>query len=255
MYDINIENLSVYYGPVCALQNINLKVKSNEILGIMGPNGGGKTTLLKTILKIIKPTEGKVSIKGDSSIGYVPQFTVFNRSFPINVLDVVLMGKLSRKIKWFQKYSFKDKKDAEELINKLGLLELKNRQIGQLSGGQLQKVLIARALITDPKILILDEPTANLDTKAKKEIHEMLKKLSENKTILIVTHEMKDIFPYIDTAAYVNKTLHYYENPQKLKSEIFEKTYGYSIGTINKEKVIDKKITGHKEDEDDQRII
>ncbi|WP_432404071.1 metal ABC transporter ATP-binding protein [Wukongibacter sp. M2B1] len=238
MYDIEIKDLSVYYGSVCALQNINLKVKSKEFLGIIGPNGGGKTTLLKVLLRLLKPTTGSISIKGSQPIGYVPQFAFFDRSFPISVLDVILMGRLPKKIKLFQRYSAKEKKHAEEIMEELGILELKNRQIKQLSGGQLQKVLIARALITDPKILMLDEPTASLDSKAKKEIYEMLDKLNREKTILIVTHEMEEIVSYIDSLVYVNKTLDNYGNDLELKDKLISKVYGLPAETSVKDKII-----------------
>lgn len=219
MYDIEIQDLSVNYGSVCVLKNINLRVKSKEFLGIIGPNGGGKTTLLKVLLRHIKSTTGTISIKKGKTIGYVPQFALFDRSFPISVLEVILMGKLPPKINMFQKYSAQDKTDAQEIMKLLGILKLKNRQISQLSGGQLQKVLIARALMTDSKILLLDEPTASLDSESKKEIYKILNQLNEDKTILIVTHEMEDICLYVDRVVYVNKTLDDYGNDTKLKYE------------------------------------
>lgn len=220
MYDILVKNLSVYYGPVCALQNINLRIKKNELLVITGPNGGGKTTLLKVLLGMLQPTSGHVLIDQNVPIGYVPQFVFFDRDFPINTFDAILMARLPKKIKLFQSYLSEDKKKAESIMDKLGILELKKRQIGQLSGGQLQKVLIARALIRDPEVLILDEPTSNLDFKVKEEIYKILPVLKENMTILIVSHEMKEILPYVDSIAYVNKILNYYENNidfQKIK--------------------------------------
>ncbi|MCG8485489.1 MAG: ABC transporter ATP-binding protein [Clostridia bacterium] len=238
MYDIEIKDLSVDYGSVCVLQNINLKVKSKEFLGIIGPNGGGKTTLLKVMLRQLKPTIGSIFIKRDEPIGYVPQFAFFDRSFPINVLEVILMGKLPPKINLFQRYSAQDKTEAQEIMKMLGILELKNRQISQLSGGQLQKVLIARALMTDPKILLLDEPTASLDSESKKEIYKILNQLNEDKTILIVTHEMEDIFLYVDRVVYVNKTLDDYGNDPKLKYENFQKAVNYPVELTSKKQII-----------------
>lgn len=210
MYDIEVNDVSVNYDLVCALQGIDLKVKSKEFIAIIGPNGGGKTTLLKVLLGLLNPTSGSVLIKGNNPIGYVSQFTFFDRKFPINVFDVVLTGRLSKNNKLFHKHTIEDKKCAENIMDKLGILEFKKRQIGQLSGGQLQKVLIGRALITNPKILILDEPTASLDVGAKKEIYEILRELNRDKTILIVTHEMEEIYPYIHKIAYLNKTLRFY---------------------------------------------
>lgn len=241
MYDIEIRDLSVYYDSVGALQNVNLNIKDKEFLGLIGPNGGGKTTLLKVLIGLLQPTTGSVLINRDSPIGYVPQFIFFDRNFPISVMDVVLMGKLPKKIRWFRKYSDKDKQCAEKVMKELGILDFKDRQIGQLSGGQLQKVLIARALIAEPKILILDEPTASLDSKTKKEIYEMLNKLNEDKTIIIASHDMGEIFSYIDSAAYINKTLHYYKNDSKSSNEILSKMQGYSYIKLG-EKIDDKRV-------------
>lgn len=251
MYDIDIKNLSVYYGSVCSIQDINLKVKNKEFLGVIGPNGGGKTTLIKTILGLLKPSIGSIHIKGNEPIGYVPQFAFFDRNFPINVLDVILMGRLPKKIIWFQKYSHKDKKHAEEIMEELGILELKNRQISQLSGGQLQKVLIARALLTDTKILILDEPTANLDSKTKKEIYRILEKLNNDRTIIIVTHEMEDILSYIDSIAYVNKTLNYHKKNSEFNNEKIKRMYKYPFEFIRDKTIIGRELASHREDRND----
>ncbi len=212
MYDIDIEDLSVYYGSVCALKNINLKVKSQKFLGITGPNGGGKTTFIKVLLGLLKPTRGSVFIKRDSVIGYVPQYVFFDRRFPIDVLDTILMGRLPNKIRLFQGFSVEDKKCVQEVMEYLRIRDLSNRQIGQLSGGQMQKVLIARALVSDPKILVLDEPAASLDSSTKKEIYEMLHKLSKDKTIIVVSHDMEEIFSYADNVIFLNKTIQHYKN-------------------------------------------
>ncbi|WFD10980.1 metal ABC transporter ATP-binding protein [Tepidibacter hydrothermalis] len=207
MNDIEMKNLSVKYGTVCALKDINLNIGSKEFVGITGPNGAGKSTLLKVLLGIIKPTSGSIILKDNVSIGYVPQFTSFDKQFPIKVLDVILMGNLSSKIKLFKKYSKKDIDRARNIMDKLGIKMFEHRQIGQLSGGQLQKVLIGRALMTDPEILVLDEPTASLDFKAKIDIYEMLSKIKKEKTIIIVTHDMEEVVSYTDRVVYLNKGL------------------------------------------------
>lgn len=207
MNDIEIKKLSVSYGHVCALKDINLEIRSREFVGITGPNGAGKSTLLKVLLGILKPTSGSISLKDNISIGYVPQFTSFDRNFPIKVLDVILMGKLSSKIKLFKRYSKQDIERAENIMDILGILKFENRQVGQLSGGQLQKVLIARALMTNPDVLVLDEPTASLDFKAKIEVYELLGKIKKEKTIIIVTHDMEEIVSYADRVVYLNKGL------------------------------------------------
>lgn len=207
MNDIEMKNLSVNYGEVCALKDINLKIGNREFVGITGPNGAGKSTLLKVLLGILNPTSGSIVLKDNVSIGYVPQFTSFDKQFPIKVLDVILMGSLSNKIKLLKKYSKEDIDRARNIMDKLGILEFEDRQIGQLSGGQLQKVLIGRALMTDPEILVLDEPTASLDFKAKTEIYEMLSKIKKEKTIIIVTHDIKEVVSYTDRVVYLNKGL------------------------------------------------
>lgn len=187
-YAVELENVTVKYDSIEALDDITLKVDKGSFLGIIGPNGGGKTTLLKVILGLIEPEEGSVKIFNkdikDSvgKIAYVPQISEFDRHFPIDVLDVVLMARLGTEIKLFHNYKKEDIKKAEEILKMLNLLDLKDRQIGKLSGGQLQRVLIARGLAVEPEILLLDEPTANVDSTSTSQIYELLKEL--NKEVL-----------------------------------------------------------------------
>jgi zinc transport system ATP-binding protein len=214
MNAVEIQNLNLNYSDLNVLKDINITIKDKEFTAIIGPNGGGKTTLLKIILGLIKPSSGKVKVYGKTSsykknlIGYVPQFTKFEKNFPINVIDVVLMGRLKYGRKIFQKYSKKDIDIAENIMKSLGIYELKDRQIGQLSGGQMQKVLIARALCMEPKLLLLDEPTASIDIKSKNSIYSLLKDLNKDITIIIVTHDTGTIFSYTDRVFYLNKTLY-----------------------------------------------
>ncbi|MDI3533826.1 MAG: zinc transport system ATP-binding protein [Thermosediminibacterales bacterium] len=210
MYDLELKNVNVYYDKVCALKNINLQVKKSEFLGIIGPNGGGKTTLLKLILGMIKPSSGIVNINENITIGYVPQTSNFNKHFPIKVLDVILMGRLDKSLKLFHKYTKEDVEKVGKIMERLGILELRDRQVGELSGGQLQKVLIARALAVEPKMLLLDEPTANIDVQSKTEIFEILKKLNEQVTIILVTHDIGIMSSYVDTIAFLNQKLYYH---------------------------------------------
>ena len=197
MYDIIINNIKVKYGDVVAISNGNLKIRSKSFLGIIGPNGGGKTTLFKVILGLIKPESGNVVIKENLKIGYVPQTTVFDKSFPILVKDVILMGRLDKSFKLFKKYSSEDKKAAVDIMKKLNIYHLKERQIGELSGGQLQRVLIGRTLVNNPDVLMLDEPTSSLDSSAKKDIFDLLKELNKEKTVVVITHDMEYIYQYI----------------------------------------------------------
>jgi zinc transport system ATP-binding protein len=236
-YVVEINNLSVQYNNISVLSNINLSVAENDFLAIIGPNGGGKSTLIKTILGIIKPQLGTIRIFGQTPekcnvpIGYVPQFSSFSRDFPIKVIDVVMTGRLTGKISLFHRYTDMDNKVVENLMEKLDIIHLKNRQIGQLSGGQLQKVLIARALATEPKLLLLDEPTASVDNDSKTEIYEFLKVVNQFTTIILVTHDIAAISSYIKNIACLNKEL-YYHGELELDNNIIKKTFGCPVDLI-----------------------
>lgn len=234
---VELKNVSVKYGDLNALKNINLEVEAGSFLGIIGPNGGGKTTLLKVVLGLIEAETGEVKIFGNSlaqavdKIGYVPQISNFDRNFPISVLDVVLMAKLEGKINFFHKYKQKDIKKAESVLKELNLFELKDRQIGKLSGGQLQRVLIARALTVEPEILLLDEPTANVDASSTSEIYKLLKKLNQSKTIIVVTHDMAAVSSYFDSLACLNQRL-YHHGDKHLDRETTEQVFGCPVDLI-----------------------
>ncbi|KEI04464.1 metal ABC transporter ATP-binding protein [Clostridium botulinum] len=235
---IEISNVDVYYDDVSALSNINLKVKEKEFLAILGPNGGGKSTLLKLILGFRKPSSGDISIfgkhpkKSRKLIGYVPQFTKFDKKFPISVGEVVLMGKLGNSIRPFHKFNDDDRKKADDIMKRLNIYQFKERQIGQLSGGQMQRVLIARALLVEPKILLLDEPTASLDATTKIQIYELLKELNENMTIIIVTHDINIISKYATNIACIDNKL-YYHGKVQLGNDIIKRVYGCPAESIS----------------------
>ncbi|ABK61677.1 MULTISPECIES: metal ABC transporter ATP-binding protein [Clostridium] len=239
---IEINDVDVYYEDVSALSNINLKVEQNEFLAILGPNGGGKSTLLKLILGFRQPTCGDIKILGKSPkksrslVGYVPQFTKFDKKFPISVEEVVLMGRLGGRIKPFHKFNDEDHKKVEDIMKKLNIYQFKDRQIGQLSGGQMQRVLIARALLIEPKILLLDEPTASLDAATKIQIYELLKELSSEMTIVIVTHDVNIISTYATKIACIDNKLYYYGKAQS-GNEVLSKIYSYPIEPISKDKI------------------
>jgi zinc transport system ATP-binding protein len=247
MYDIEVNNIDVYYDEVCALENASLKIRNKSFLGIIGPNGGGKSTLLKVLLHLKKPSSGEVIIRNGLTLGYVPQFAFFDRTFPISVEDVVLMGKLERNLTFFRKHNTRDIRKAEEILSRMGIEDLRNRQIGELSGGQLQKVLIARALVTDPDVLLLDEPSSSLDSTTKEEVFEFLKELNKEKTVVVVTHDMEIIFDYIDSIACVNKDIHYHDEDKAISVNNIEEIFGCPInvllqtGTLNK-RVIDGRV-------------
>jgi len=233
---IRLDDVWVKYGDFTVLEEVNLSVQNLDFLGIIGPNGGGKTTLLKVILGLIKPIRGSVTVLGDSPeksrrfIGYVPQISQFDREFPVTVLDVVLMGRLGRK-GFLRKYSEEDEKIAYEALESVEMLELKDRQVGKLSGGEIQRVFLARALAADPKILLLDEPTASIDEPTKTELYELLKKLNRRITIILVSHDIGVISSHVDKIACLNKRL-FYHGSKEIEIETIEKTYQCPIDLI-----------------------
>lgn len=201
---INIEDLSFSYERINVLHEVNLKVMKGEFIGIMGPNGGGKTTLLKLLMGFLTPSKGKIFVQG--KIGYVPQIQKTDRDFPITVNELVLLGALSQTNFWGS-YPAEIKEKASRLMDKLGLTAHKHKVFGALSGGLAQRALLARALLSNPDLLLLDEPTANIDTASTKIIFEMLEKLKGNKTILLVTHDLKTIIERVTRVLCVQGTV------------------------------------------------
>lgn len=203
MHVIEVQNLSFSYEEEDILKGVSLIIEEGEFIGIIGPNGGGKTTFLKLLMGLIKPSSGKLSVLGltpkaaRTKIAYVPQVLRFDKHFPISVLELVLGGKIS-KLSWFGRFSEKDRQAAYEILEKVGLSEFIHRPFGTLSGGQAQRALIARAMVSNPRILLLDEPTASVDNKAEAEIYSILKELADNKTILMVTHDLKAVMNDVD---------------------------------------------------------
>lgn len=212
---IEIKNLYFRYNQEYVLEDINIDIYENDYIAIIGPNGGGKTTFLKLILGLLKPTKGYIKIFGKNpqdikeKIGYLPQQINFNLDLPINVKDIVLQGRL-KKNKFF--FSDEDYKKCDEVLNRLKIKELENKKISELSGGQRQKVLLARALVSDPKILLLDEPTASIDIKGQKEIYEILKNLKITK--IVVSHDIKILFEGVDKVFYINRNIFVHQNPK-----------------------------------------
>lgn len=231
MTQLELKDVCVFYDEVCAIENINLTIKEGDFLGIIGPNGGGKSTLLKTIIGIMKPNKGSINQSKRLAIGYVPQFSSFNKSFPISVYDVILMGRLNCGLRIGRKYSKEDHKAVENIMAKLSIKHLMARHISELSGGQLQKVLIARAMVSHPNMLILDEPTASLDGEARSEIYDLLKVLNAEMTIVIVTHDMAAISSYVKQVACLNKTLFYHGDTEHVGDGI-DLAYGCPVDII-----------------------
>ena len=210
---IKIRNLNFSYDKQVVLEGINLDYSSDEFLAIIGPNGGGKSTLLKLILGLLKPQSGEIKLFGKEPsevskfIGYVPQNFLSNQSFPMMVLEVVLMGLIDKKIFGF--YSRAEKQMALAALEKVGMKEFASARIGELSGGQRQRVYIARALCANAKVLVLDEPTASIDTKGQAEIYEILKNINASGVgVVLVSHDLNIVLNYATKIAYVSKNLH-----------------------------------------------
>ena len=231
---VTIKNLDFsYIKGVKVLDGVNLVIQPRDFLGLIGPNGGGKTTLLKIILGLLQLDKGTIKVFNQEpaaargQIGYVPQYAKIDLDYPINTLEVVLMGLLGNK-KILQRFNSQDKEQALGALAKVGMKDLAKKQIGELSGGQRQRVLIARALVREPKLLILDEPTSSVDTKAGSDFFELLKKLNRNIAIIVVSHDIGMISPYINKVACLNNTL-YYHDSSEINEALIESGYKCDI--------------------------
>jgi zinc transport system ATP-binding protein len=236
-YAIQVNNLTFAYGNETVLNNVSLNVCNGDFVGVIGPNGGGKTTLIRCILGIVSPMHGTIKLLGEPPVktrmlaGYVPQETSSNKLFPISVFDVVLMGKL-RTRKLFRRYTKEDHEAAGEVLRELKLSELKNKAIGDLSGGQRQKVLLARALVAKPQILFLDEPTASIDSQGQSELYTHLRDInSTGTTIILITHNVSAVSSYIKSIACVNREL-YFHPDGILSEDTISKTFGCPVDIV-----------------------
>lgn len=213
---LDIKNLSFSYERDTILDNISLELLAHDFLVVIGPNGGGKSTLMKLILGMLHSKHGAIKIFGmpqgstTTSIGYVPQNTNINIDFPIKVIDVVMMGAVRDK-KFFFRRSQDDLNKAMEKLALVGMERFAQTKIGKLSGGQRQRVIIARALFSQPKLLILDEPTSSIDVDGQKQIYDLLKELSKTITIIVVSHDMSIILKYATKVAHINKKLTFHD--------------------------------------------
>ena len=215
--DIIFNDVRFCYGEVCAVNSVNFSLSKKKITVLVGPNGGGKSTLIKLIASLIKPEEGSIVFRKGIEVGYVPQNFLFDTAFPLTVRELVLQGTLSKKIRPFGRYTISQKQKAEEAILRVGLNGYEHRSIGQLSGGQLKRAVIARAFASDANLIALDEPDASLDVDAAKELYGILGLLKSEKTIVIASHNISAILDIADSAIYVNKTVWEYTSPGILK--------------------------------------
>ncbi len=208
---VAIENLAFAYNGRTVLEGVNLTVNEREFVSLVGPNGGGKTTLLKLILGLLRPTAGSVRIFGQAPakartrLGYMPQHLRFDPQFPVTVMDVVLMGRLRAGL--FGRYSAVDKEAARQALAEVDLPELGARSLAELSGGERQRVLIARALASAPELLLLDEPTANVDALMEEKLYELLRRLNQRLTIVLVSHDIGFVSTLVKSVVCVNRTV------------------------------------------------
>ena len=206
MNAIEIRNLTVAYGENIALENLNLDVETGSLMALVGPNGAGKSTLIKTILKFLKQITGEIKING-KTLAYVPQRNSVDWDFPTTLFDVVEMGCYGR-VGLFKRVNKEEKQKVLKAIEQVGMLDFKDRQISELSGGQQQRAFIARALVQEADIYLMDEPFQGVDSTTEKSIVDILKKLkSEGKTLIVVHHDLQTVPTYFETVTFINKSV------------------------------------------------
>ena len=235
---VSIDNLWIFREEHAILEDINLKLERADFLGLIGPNGGGKSTLLKVMLGLIKPDNGRIRIFGmepeaaRARMGYLPQKTIFDQNFPIKVLEVVQMGRFSR-TGLFRRYGPADRNAAFRALEAVGMEDRADREIGALSGGEQQRVFVARSLVSDPELLLLDEPTAGVDSSQQTEFYELLCHLNQDMgiAIVLVSHDITAISKYVGKIACLNQRL-YYHGSKELTNEDIEKAYGCPVEMI-----------------------
>ncbi len=233
---IEVRGVSFSYGGPLVLEDVNLCLHQGDFISLIGPNGGGKTTLLKIILGLLKPTKGSVRIMGGSTgearhrIGYIPQKAQYDPQFPVSVFEVTLMGRLG----WGHSYGLYSKSDREHSIRALeevGLAGLRNQAFSTLSGGQQQGVLIARALAGDPEILLLDEPTANLDVHMEQTFLDLLINLNQRMTVVLVSHDLGVVSRLVRTVVCVKQKVMVHPTTD-LSGEMIQDMYGGGIRMV-----------------------
>lgn len=230
---LQMQSVSASYGGKKVLDDINLIVSENDFIGVIGPNGGGKTTLLRLILGLMEPDNGKIifntSLLSPSQIGYLPQISTGDINFPVTVTDVVLSGLMIRK-NALSRMTSDDREKARSIINELGLERIAAASLNQLSGGQLQKVFLGRAIIGNPKLLLLDEPGNFIDASFESDFYERLRDLNHRMAILMVSHDIGMISAHVKSYACVMGGLHYHPSSEISTDQLRE--YGCPIQLI-----------------------
>ncbi|MCU4163163.1 metal ABC transporter ATP-binding protein [Carboxylicivirga caseinilyticus] len=239
---LELKNISAGYDDKTILQGVNLQVNPKDFVGIIGPNGGGKTTLLKVLLELLPPFDGKVIKQTGLRIGYLPQINSIDKKFPISVKEVILSGQLSKSL-WNKKHE-KTSNKVDELLKFVGLEKYKHSAIGDLSGGQMQRVFLCRALISNPHLLILDEPNTYVDKTFEANLYNLLGDLNKDMAILLVSHDVGTIASMVKTIACVNGGLHYHAS-NKITNEVL-KSYNCPIEIISHGTIPHRVLKDHK---------
>jgi zinc transport system ATP-binding protein len=232
-YLFEMYSLSASYGTNTVLQDVDFKVNENDFIGVIGPNGGGKTTLLKVILGLVKPVKGKIVFNSDllngNSIGYLPQMSTGDINYPVTVTDIILSGLMIGK-GIISRMSASDRKKADTVIAELGLTGMSKSTLNELSGGQMQRVFLGRAIIGNPRLLLLDEPGNFVDTTFENDFYEKLRELNKRMAILMVSHDVGTISSHIKSFACVNRSLHYHPSHEITNEDLL--AYGCPIQLI-----------------------
>ncbi|MBL0061373.1 MAG: metal ABC transporter ATP-binding protein [bacterium] len=253
---VSLSNVTFRYGTTAALENVTLSVEAGVFVGLIGPNGGGKSTLLKLLLGLEQPQSGTVRVFGEdpvtgtkwrSKVGHVPQQREFTTRFPVSAEQVVSMGLLARGL---PEYSSAQQHDMTHLaLHRVGMEAHTNKTWWTLSGGQKQRVLIARALVHEPELLLLDEPTVGVDARGQDQLNQWLSewRTERNLTVILVSHDIGAISPVCDRLACLNVSLHFHDRPENLSGEDLEKTYGCPAELVFHDHSLPHRVVGPHE--------
>jgi len=234
--DIVLEDVTFGYDAEPVIEDATFCVRRGDFVSVVGPNGGGKTTLIKILLGLVRPQRGRVEVLGCDPVrarefvGYMPQNVAFDLQFPVTAFEVVLMGRLGR-ARRFGPYSRSDKEAASRALHEVEAYDLRDRPFHALSGGQRQRVLIARALVCEPRLLLLDEPTASLDAALEQEFYRLLRRLNERMTILVVSHDLSFVSRYVRKVLCVRRQVHVHDTAE-LGSDLINAVYGREVRIV-----------------------
>jgi zinc transport system ATP-binding protein len=254
---VRMTDVWVSYDEKPALEKVNLEIEEGEFLGLIGPNGSGKTTLIKVILGLLKPDRGTVEVFGVPPdklgpkrrlIGYVPQKSQGDWNFPVSVFDVVMMGRYGH-IGLFKRPTSADRAKVAEALQEVQMQDFARRQLAQLSGGQQQRVMIARALASQPRLLLMDEPSAGVDVHGEEQFYRLLERIKEERelTIVIVTHDVAVVSSYVEKLACLNRTLYSHAAPaEALTLASLEKVYGCEVELLAHGRIPHRVVEEHK---------